>query len=335
MSRRIRSVACVAAVLVSFASAQGPLSGVAVPPGSQDAPCWPVWHGVYSVTAPPYPLDSATGAGRLVRTSDYGLYAEFALHDHVYVAPQVPDPSRAVVDFTFRWPVAVYGVEIVQHTNGVTKIEGFGGNSPTSLTSAGQAFGPAGDLSGFNLIPEFQSHVFTLPAPACGTLFRLIVRKTSHLNGWATYRMYPLDGAGVRIPHATAPEALTAAVASASSSAGVHVDLHFAAGAAFAGAPYVFVGSVGGACPGLSVPGVGTLPVVYDLFAAYTLLGPWAPETQGYQGALDAVGFGAAHVVVAPSAYPALVGLAFTHAAVAVGGGAVLFSNPVSFTVAP
>jgi hypothetical protein len=333
-SRRLSAAIAIAA-FSGISAAQGPLSGVSIPPGSQDAPCWPVWHAVYSVSAPPYALDVNSGIGRLLKTDDFGVYPQFALHDHVYVAPQVPDPNRAVVDFVFRWPTAVYGVEIIQHTNGVTQIEGFGGPSSTNLTSAGLAFGPIGDVSGFNLIPEFVSQVFTLPTPACGEHFRLIVRKTSHVDGWASYRMFLLDAVGVRIPVASAPEALAASVTSASSSAGLQVDLILSAGAAFAGDPYVFIGSTSGACPGIAVPGVGSLPVVYDLFAAYTFLGPWAPETQGYQGTLDAAGVGTAHVLVAPGAYPSLVGLTFTHAAAAVDANAVLFSNPVSFIVAP
>lgn len=312
---------------------QGALSGIAIPPGSQDASCFPVWHGVYAVNAPPYPLDVNSGIGNLVRTQSYGAYAEFALHDHVYSAPQFPDASRAVVDFEFRWPVAVFGVEIIQHTNGVTKIEGLGGDALSSLVSVGQAFGPAGDISGFNLIPEFESHTFLLPAPACGTRFRVVVRKTSFVNGWATYRFFPLDAAGVRIAAASSPPALAVAVASASSAGGLDVDLVLSAGPGFALAPYVMVGSVGGACPGIAIAGLGTLPVVYDLFSAYTLYGPFAPQTTGYQSVLDGAGSGAAHIDVAPGAYPQLVGLTFTHAAAIVGASEVLFTNPASFTV--
>jgi hypothetical protein len=146
-----------AAVAVSVGFGQGPLSGVSIPVGSQDAGCFPVWHNVYSVSAPPYALNVDSGIGNLVKGAAVSAYADFSMHDHVYTAPQVPNPARAVVDYTFRWPVAVYGVEIIQHTNGVTKIEGFAGNSPTSLSSVGQTFGPAGDIAGFNLIPEFSS----------------------------------------------------------------------------------------------------------------------------------------------------------------------------------
>jgi hypothetical protein len=163
----------------------------------------------------------------------------------------------------------------------------------------------------------------------------LIVRKTSHVDGWATYRMFPLDAAGNRIAPAWAPDAFAATVGSGSSAAGLFVQLQINAGPAYAGVPYVVVGSVSGACPGIAVSGIGTLPVVYDLFAAYTLFGPLAPQTSAYQGALNASGAGTALVAVAPGAYPQLVGLTFTHAAAIVGGAPPFFTNPATFTVLP
>lgn len=316
-------------------SGQGALVGVAIPVGSQDAGCFPVWAGVYSVSAPPFPFDIATGIGHLVDPGNLGLPTQFALHDHQYVSPYVPDPSRAVVDYTFRWPVTVTAVEIVQHANGISMIEGFAGDSIASLTSVGSTFGPSGDVTGSSCFPEFASQVFNLPSPACGTQFRVVIRKTCTANGWANYRIVPRDASGTQISYATAANALTLVAPSTSSSAGINVDFQMNAGVAFGGYPYVLVGSVSGSCPGFVIPGYGVAPVTYDSFSAYTLTGPYVPETTNYQGLLNASGMATAHIVVAPNAYPTLVGTTFTHSFAAAYPGAFLFSNPVTFTVTP
>lgn len=334
--RTVAPASIVFAVLLATAAvAQGPLVGVSVPVGSQDGFCMPVAAGAYSIAAPPYPLETGFGIGTLVRAAAPVAGELFSLHDHMYVAPHVPDPTRAVIDYTFRWPVAVTSVEIVQHENGITRIEAFAGDSLATLTSVGATFGPAGDVTGQVIFGEYDVHVFDLPSAACGTHFRVIVRKTSLHDGWANYRIYPRDASGARIPNAYAPNALTLIATSTSSAAGIDVTLALNAGPSFAGFPYVIAGSISGACPGLPIAGYGTAAVNYDFLTAYTLGGPYVPETTGYVGLLDAFGSAAAHIVVAPGLYPVLVGTTFTHAGGAVSLTDILFGNPVTFTVAP
>jgi len=61
------------------------------------------------------------------------------LEDHVYISLNVLDPSRAVVTYHFDGSVIVTGLEVEQHGNGITKVEGFSGNSLASLASLGEA----------------------------------------------------------------------------------------------------------------------------------------------------------------------------------------------------
>jgi hypothetical protein len=333
--RAVHVVSLLAALTASPLLGQGPLVGVSIPVGSQDATCFPLNEGVWSVTAPPFPLNVGSGIGRLLDPAP-GSYASFSMHDHVYTAPNVPDPTRAVVDYVFRWPVTVTGVEILQHTNGITKIECYAGFSAGSLASLGGAFfGPAGDITGYNIIPEFSTHLFQPPTTACGTHFRVVVRKTSHVDGWATYRLFPRDASGLRIPIASAAEALTTTATSLSMSAGFSATFGIQAPLSYASGVYILLGSTSGSCPGLPFVGYGTAPLGYDLFTAYTLTGPYVPEMTGYVGFLNGAASATAAINIAPGAYPTLVGVTFTHAFAATNFGEVLFSNPVSFTIAP
>src|SRR5262249_18038515 len=83
---------------VSFSTGPIPLAqfaGISIPIGSNDGESHPVDDGVWSVSAPPFPINDALGIGYLINPSyNVGLgAAEFSLHDHQYVAPNVPDPS--------------------------------------------------------------------------------------------------------------------------------------------------------------------------------------------------------------------------------------------------
>jgi len=170
------------------------INGISVPVGSQDSGCYPVWHGVYSVSAP---VDTNLGIGNLINPGPISS-AAFSLHDHAYVSAYTPDPSRAVVTYEFSSPVTVDQLELIQHANGITQVEGFVGNSLGSLTSIGSVFGPAGDVTGYAALSEGASQVFDFDNTLAGTIFQFVVRKTNLDGGWANYRAFPRREDGVR-----------------------------------------------------------------------------------------------------------------------------------------
>ena len=114
------------------------------------------------------------------------------------VAPHTPDPTRAVVTYTFDTSTVVDQLEIIQHQNGITKIEGFVGDSVGSLTSIGSIFGPDGDVTGFSVFAETETYVFDFDNTVSGKIFQFVIRKISHPTGYATYRAYPRNADGVR-----------------------------------------------------------------------------------------------------------------------------------------
>ncbi|HUU10578.1 MAG TPA: PEP-CTERM sorting domain-containing protein [Phycisphaerae bacterium] len=174
---------------------------VSIPEDSMDAGCWPVWHDVWSVSAPPYPLNVTSGIGYLVNEAPPGS-AQFALHDHRYASPGVPDPARAVVTYKFSTPTVVDQIQIMQHGNGIRAIEGFVGNSLGSLVSINTV-----DL-GAGTYPEYQMSTFDFNNTTAGLYFQFIVRQTSISNGWASYRAYPAQADGTHIPPAPEPATL-------------------------------------------------------------------------------------------------------------------------------
>lgn len=179
----------------SMTATSAPLiSELAILPGSQDAGCYPVWDSFYSATAP---IDTSLGIGYLLNPGPISGGA-FTLHDHAYIAPHVPDPGRAVVTFRFDAPATVDQLEIVQHANGISMIEGFVGDSPGDLVSIGSVFGPDGDVTGSAYFGEGSSYVFDFDNTLAGTYFQFIVAKTSLAEGWATYRAFPRDEDGLR-----------------------------------------------------------------------------------------------------------------------------------------
>lgn len=167
---------------------------ISIPLNSQDGDCYANRDNVWSVSAPPYPL-STLGIGHIIVSP----YYTFSLHDHHYVAPYVPDPTRAVVTYHFDVPTVVKGLEIVQHINGIGQIEGFYGNNPASLSSLGTVSGPG--ISGDGQVQIFDFANTTL----AGTYFQFIVRQTPSDYGYASYNDYPLDVNGNQILGATAP----------------------------------------------------------------------------------------------------------------------------------
>ena len=191
--------------------------GISIPVNSSDATSHPLVDNVWSVSAPAFPLNISSGIGFLINPNVQAPGSnsdanEFSLHDHSYVSSNVPDPTRAVVTFHFDISTIVKGVEVIQHRNGISKIEGFSGNALNTLASLGSVFGPSGDITGASLLTEWSSQTFDFGnTVTAGDFFQLVVRKTPLANGWASYRIFPLDVNGNRIAPALTAVPLPAA----------------------------------------------------------------------------------------------------------------------------
>lgn len=181
------------------------IRSVSLPVDSMDSSCHPRDDDRWSMETPPYPFDLTLGIGNLVRPSWVTGSADFSLHDHGYIGPNVPDPAEARITYTFDGPVRVEQLEVIQHANGITRVEGFVGDSLDTLTSVGSVFGTLGDATGPAVFPEGLDDLFVFPEPRFGRIFQVVVRKTSLTNGWAGYRMFPRDERGRRFPVARTP----------------------------------------------------------------------------------------------------------------------------------
>lgn len=179
----------VLALCVMRPAAAQNLIGVSIPINSMDGDCMPVRDNVWSVS----PLNVNLGIGYLVNPTSTPT---FAMHDHHYDSPHVPDSTRAVVTYTFDSPATVNGIKFEQHANGITQIEGFAGPDVNTLTSIGSIFGPSGDIEGSLVFSDHQVQTFTFPNPQPGKVFQFIIRKTSLENGWACFHAFPQFSAG-------------------------------------------------------------------------------------------------------------------------------------------
>jgi len=173
------------------------ITSLSIPAGSLDSGSHPLNDNVWSMSVPPYPLDVDMGIGNLVR--EPVTTEAFSLHDHGYIDPHIPNPTQAIVTYQFEQPTVIDQVEIIQHANGVSQIEGYVGDSVGSLTSIGSIFGPLGDVTGSNVFAEGSSYVFDFNNVTPGRVFQFVVRKTSLANGWALYRAFPRDADGNRL----------------------------------------------------------------------------------------------------------------------------------------
>jgi hypothetical protein len=189
-------------LLVPFGRSQSSLVSVEIPVNSCNAGCHPLNDNVWRIAAPPFPLDVTLGIGNLVADENQSEIQSniFTLHDALTYGNHVPDPRRAVVTYEFDQPTVIDQVEIIQHANGITRIEGFVGGSLGSLVSVGSIFGPDGDVTGTALFTEGEQTVFDFDNLIAGTFFQFIIRKTSFGTGFASYRAYPRDQAGNRVP---------------------------------------------------------------------------------------------------------------------------------------
>ena len=174
--------------------------GISVPADSFDSPSLPGNDNAWSVAAPPFPFNDALGIGWLINPQEPELYSLMSMIDHKYVDSDhnIPDPSRSVVTFKFDHPVVVGQLELIQHQNGITQIEGLVGDSLDALTSVGTVFGLRGDITGPSQFTEGYNDLFTFNNTLAGTVFQMQIRKTSFGAGWANYRTYPRSPSGDR-----------------------------------------------------------------------------------------------------------------------------------------
>lgn len=186
-------------------AANADITSVSVPEEAlQGDVSYPTRDSVFTVSVPPYPLNSTSGIGRILDNSGIGSDVAgrlFTLHSHLYAAPYVPI-SNSMVTYTFDRPTVIEQVEIVQHDNGVTRIDGFVGTNLASMTSIGNIFGPLGDVRGDALFVDGDTHVFYFTNTTPGTIFQFRITQTSQEAGYALYRAYPRDANGRRIPPA-------------------------------------------------------------------------------------------------------------------------------------
>jgi len=202
---RMRSAwLCVSIVALAVATPRSALAAriteVSIPVGSMDGACYPVSHNQWTVSAPPYPLDVALGIGWLLNDAA-PTNSNFALHDHQYVQVYVPDPARAVVTYRFDTPATVDQVHMIQHNNGIWRIEGYVGDSLAGLTSIGEATVP-------QVTAEFELSTFDFDNTQAGTYFRFVITGTDISNGYACYRAYPADASGQRFAPIPEPASL-------------------------------------------------------------------------------------------------------------------------------
>jgi hypothetical protein len=151
------------------------------------------------------PVETMIGIGHIVDISETVLAADIqpltrlgVLHSHKYDSPYAPVPST-IVTYVFDSAAVINGLEILQHMNGVTRVEGFVGNELGSMSSIGSAFGSAGDVHGHEMFTEGESHLFTFNNALAGTIFQFRITQTSLEDGYALHRAFPLLPDGSRI----------------------------------------------------------------------------------------------------------------------------------------
>ncbi|MEA2839094.1 MAG: hypothetical protein QOF41_424 [Methylobacteriaceae bacterium] len=172
------------------------IKSVSAPVGSCDADCAPVrantWRTDFPLADP-----ARVGIGYAVEPSPFVFTPTmFAIHDHHYTAPNVPDAARATITYEFSTAAQVKDFLIVQHTNGIVEIEGFAADTPAAVSSAGASIGVArsrlvGSATGGNMFVEGARDIFEFPAHPARLFFRILIRKTPLANGYASYRLYP------------------------------------------------------------------------------------------------------------------------------------------------
>ena len=204
----LRLVLLTALALLSTPAQSGLVVSLAVPRESQDVgnnDGYASRDEIWSVSAPPFPFDTSSGVGHLIDTSaailavDTNPLTRFGvLHSHVYASPYVPVTS-ATVTYGFDSPTRVNGLEIVQHMNGVTRVEGFIGNSLSAMVSIGNVFGPNGDVRGAGVFTEGESTMFGFSNATAALYFQFRITQTSLDYAYAVHRAFPIGQSSQRI----------------------------------------------------------------------------------------------------------------------------------------
>jgi hypothetical protein len=175
---------------------------VQCPANSCDAPCWPANQNTWQVTFP-FSDPSRIGIGYIVEPSPFAKSwnpSDFAFHDHQYPSSQVPNPNRAQITFEFDTAVSVGQLWVIQHANGIIKIDGLVGSTLGNLAKFGSAtslLGDVGPTSG--LFRDGAPDLFRFSSSGTGRIFRFVITKTPLANGFAVYRAYPRDASGNEI----------------------------------------------------------------------------------------------------------------------------------------
>ncbi|MGX1412796.1 hypothetical protein [Bradyrhizobium elkanii] len=174
---------------------------IQIPANSCDADCMPLCHNKWQMDFP-ITDPARIGVGYLVEPASFVFAPEpFALHDHHYSSNNMPDAARATVTYQFTGPTSVRDLLVIQHTNGITEIEG--AISDTGAPGSWQSIGIAKSRlvtdpatgttpTGANMFVEGSTDLFVFPNPPAAKLYlRIAVHKTPLANGWASYRIYP------------------------------------------------------------------------------------------------------------------------------------------------
>lgn len=132
-------------------------------------------------------------------------------------------------------------------------------------------------------------------------------------------------------------QTLAADLVALSIGAGGTQTLALCAGPAFAGMPYLLLGSASGTSPGVPVS-PETLPLNLDAYLLATIVNPQAPPLTGALGLLNPDGAATASFTLPPGGpAPALAGTTLHHAFLVLNGsfGAVFTSDPVALALLP
>jgi len=192
----LAGVALLAASLPAVSADTPSIVSVSAPPDSSDLYAWAFDTGIYSI-AFPIKDPEHIGIGYIVEPEPFhrtwSPMTDFVMHDHMYVAPGVPDPRRANITYRFDAPAKISEVLIVQHTNGIAQVEGFIGYDEENLKSIGFANSALGANLPLreNTFAEGYRDVFKFERAGEGKVFRVVITKTPLPNGYAVYRVYP------------------------------------------------------------------------------------------------------------------------------------------------
>jgi hypothetical protein len=118
-------------------------------------------------------------------------HLQFAKHAHSYLEPYIPDPRGAQVTYLFDSPVIVNSLRMIEHGNGVTRVQAFVGNSLDSMVSIGNVFGAKGDQTGYGVFGECEENLFSFVNEQSAVYLQIVFTKTSLDHGYAMYRAYP------------------------------------------------------------------------------------------------------------------------------------------------